>query len=227
MTYTDFKNICTSKVMWESVQYDSFIIQNLMCYKLRAYDGPEKYECDLENPDEVVDFETNYKAISNKPIVLKSVYGSPIYSTTFEDVQGLYPKKKMYKNIVVASQLNFFDIVLEVEKRICGGEYWIVNADSSKVHEDDYIEFSVVDKDNVLGLFALYGLQVGVDILELCKFVINDYVKKGNDDSGYHTQLYEVVKGTTKVIPGLYYRVSYDSHGTENIGFMWRIYYYE
>jgi hypothetical protein len=35
-------------------------------------------------------------------------------------------------------------------KRINGGEYWVKPGDEDKVHEDDYVEFSVIDKDDVV-----------------------------------------------------------------------------
>lgn len=34
---------------------------------------------------------------------------------------------------------------------------------------------SIVDKDDVLGLFSTYGLTVGVDVLELKEFVEDFY----------------------------------------------------
>ena len=122
--------------------------------------------------------------------------------------------------------LNFFDIEVTQEKRICGGEYWIFPGDESNVHADDYVEFSIIDKNDVLGLFSIYGLTVGVDILELVKFVCTDYVKKGDSSNGYHSRLYEGIKGTNLVTQGLFFRAAYDSNGTANLGFIWRIYYY-
>ena len=225
--YSDFIDIILKKELLFRLQFK----ESSNTYELSFNDGTFQYFCILDKSVDYydcIDFETKYKINCNKSIeILNSETNMPIFSPSLEDVRGLYPKKKMYKNTVIAGQLNCFDIVVDTEKRICGGEYWVNTTDSSKVHEDDFIEFSIIDKNNVLGLFTAYGLQVGVDILELCKFVVNDYVKKGNDNSGYHSQLFEGIKGTNKVIPGLFYRVAYDSHGTENISFLWRIYYYE
>jgi hypothetical protein len=150
-----------------------------------------------------------------------------VFAPTLDDVMGLYPKKKMFKHTATAGQLNIFDIEVDLEKRICGGEYWIKDSSVSNVHEDDYIEFSVIDKDDVLGLFESLNLEVGVDVLEISKYVITDYIKKGCSSVCYHSQLWEGIKGTTKCLPGLFFRVQYDSNGTSNIDFMWRLYYYE
>ncbi|MFX1590479.1 MAG: hypothetical protein ACFFC1_20285, partial [Promethearchaeota archaeon] len=83
---------------------------------------------------------------------------------------------KKRKHTAIAGQTTFFDILVTTEIRIRGGSYKIL--DFSKVHEDDYVEFSVVDKDDVLGLFSTDGLEVGVDILELKKFVKTEYIEE-------------------------------------------------
>lgn len=224
LDYTAFKSIITAKgLRWQHIENTEF----KHSYYFYAYDQGALYESVTDNPDEISDFETNYKSSSNQNIQPVSSIGVPVVSQTFEDVLGLYPKKKTYKNSVTAGQINFFDIEVDREKRICGGEYWIMPGDESKVHEDDYVEFSVIDKNDVLGLFEQYGLEIGTDILELCKFVVTDYVKKGSSAEGYHSQLYEGIKGTNQVIPGLYFRVAYDSNGQDNLKFLWRLYYYE
>ncbi len=160
--------------------------------------------------------------------IRRNANGDPIYSPTLDDVMGLYPKKKTYKGNVSPNQVNFFDIEVTQEKRINGGEYWVHQDDVLKVHEDDYVEFSIVDKNDVLGLFSTYGLSVANgDVLELCKFILTDYVKKGNSANGFHSSLYEGIKGTNLVVQGLFMRVMYDSNGTDAIRWTWRLFYYE
>ena len=39
------------------------------------------------------------------------------------------------------------------------------------VTKGDYMEFSIVDKNDVLGMFGMYGLTPGVDVIELQKYV--------------------------------------------------------
>jgi len=160
--------------------------------------------------------------------VRRNSNGDPIYSPTLDDVMGLYPKKKAYKGVVSPNQVNFFDVEVTQEKRINGGEYWVHPDDVAKVHDDDFVEFSIIDKNDVLGLFSTYGLSVANgDVLELCKFILTDYVKKGNTNDGFHSSLYEGIKGTNLVVQGLFMRVMYDSNGTEAIRWMWRLFYYE
>jgi hypothetical protein len=71
----------------------------------------------------------------------------------------------------------------------------------------DYIEFSVVDKDDVLGLFAVYGLTVGVDVLELNKFVSK--LRPEPWDGVIDAR----AKTAGAVLPGLYLRLAYNNVG--------------
>ena len=154
-------------------------------------------------------------------------FGNIIFTPALDDSMGFTPKKKMYKHSVVAGQTNIFDVQVTTERRINGGEYWVSEGYTSNVHVDDYVEFSIVDKDDILGLFNYYGLIQGSDILELSKFVITDYVQKGNPITGYHAQCFEGITGTSKVYQGLYYRIIYESCGNDDLNFLDRIYYYE
>ncbi len=66
------------------------------------------------------------------------------------------------------------DHLITNEIYIHGGWFW-----SDGGVKDDYAELSVVDKDDVLGLFDSYGLTVGEDVLELAKYVETQYLKPG------------------------------------------------
>ena len=175
--------------------------------------------------DDKTDYDNNYLGGEMNFEKFDSVTNAQIFSPTLDDVMGLYPKKQMYKNNVVAGQVNIFDVEVENEKRICGGEYWV--DDSSNIHADDKVDFSIVDKNDVLGLFTALGLEVGTDVLEIVKFVKDGYIKKGDPAAGYHSELYQGIKGTNRVVPGLFYRATVDSNGTVDFDFLWRMYFYE
>ena len=180
----------------------------------------------LDNDVDKADFDANYLS-GIQAVIKRDDWGNPITAPTIESVMGLYPKKKMYSSAVSTPGINIFDNVVTTQRRIVGGEYWIDTNQTNNVHDLDNIEFSVVDKNDVLGLFPLYGLTVGSDILELCKFILTDYVKKGNASNGFHTQLYAGVKGTNLVYPGLFLRVTYDSYNNMPVTLKWRLAYYE
>ena len=52
-------------------------------------------------------------------------------------------------------------------------------------------------------------------------------IKKLQDRNDAQIHVYEGIKGTNRVIAGLFMRVTYDSNGPDNIRWIWRIYYYE
>ncbi len=239
MTYSDFIAICTAKELKIQYKLRQETESSDKYYELTARENGDIYLCRInstDNASEVSDFETNYKDTSNKPLMLRDDFGNPIYAPTLEDVFGLYPKKKSYRHTVNLGQINIFDIAITTEQRIQGGEYWIKDTDVDYVSYDDYVEFSVVDKNNVLGLFSLYGLDPSTgstDILELSKFIINDYVRVGSSTGGYYKQCFEGIKGTSLVYAGLFYRIMYHSEYTPSTGdptsivLKSRLFYYE
>lgn len=137
--------------------------------------------------------------------------GKPISAPTFEDTDGLAPQWEGHKYEAVAGATNIFDELVTTEKRLRGGWYELLN---DKAVVGDVVEFSVVDKDDVLGLFALFGLTVGVDVLELRKYVKSEYVNPailGRQEF--------IGNSAFLVVAGLYMRSIYDSEGTENVVF--------
>lgn len=93
---------------------------------------------------------------------------------------------------------------------LIGGRYYV--RDVEAIHDNDIIEFSIVDKDNILGVFGLYGLVVGQDVLELKKFIRTHSIIGG--------QIVSFEAGQSKKLPaGLYLRISYTSYGTKEFAF--------
>lgn len=146
--------------------------------------------------------------------------GTPIVSTSFSDSQGLDPKWEGQKYVATAGALSIFDLLITTEKKLRGGWYQLMKG--SVPHADDYIEFGVYDKDDVLGLFATYGLTVGVDVLELKKYVIKDYT----DVEGLALQTFKSDSVFT-IAAGLYLRSIYNSLGGTDVPFRIRMLTYE
>jgi hypothetical protein len=227
LDYTTFINRCFNDNDL-SVQYDLFENDTDKTYHIHAKDKYRYYRCEINNFDHVSDFnnfETNHKSKCNKQLELLNVNGAPIVAPTLEDMCGIHSLKMGYKSVITEEATNYFDNVITEELKICGGEYWIYEDDVDKVHINDYVEFSIIDKDDVLGLFSYYGLTLGVDILELNKFVKTDYIKKGNKANGYYADLSKSVKGANGLIVGLYTRIKYESNGTQPINLMYRIHF--
>jgi hypothetical protein len=152
-------------------------------------------------------------------IVLQKITddGAAVVSTTYGETPQIATCKRR-KHLAIAGQLSLFDIQIVKEIRLAGGEYKIDNY--SSIHEDDYVEFSIIDKDDVLGLFSTYGLTQGVDILEIFKFVRQEYVD-------VEAKFYSTVGCAYRVFQGLYFRIAYNSFGTTDIKLKSRILWFE
>jgi len=137
--------------------------------------------------------------------------GNPVVSPTFEDTQGLYPEWAGHLYTATAGAISIFDEVVTTEKQLRGGWYELFDENAVV---GDYLEFAVVDKDNVLGLFALYGLTEGEDVLELKKYVITDYINVLRRDR----QIF-MPQSTFVVTAGLYLRTIYESTGENDVTF--------
>lgn len=178
-------------------------------YWLNAFDGNFSLECtlikNLSNNFDVADFEDNYKAEGNKKLQLRNAEGYAVLAPTFEDSQGLTTVWKGHLYTAQPNSLNIFDEIVTTQLKLRGGWYKILDANANI---GDYIEFSIVDKDNVLGLFSLFGLTVGVDILELKKFVRTEYISP-LDIARQDFQS----AGASEVMAGLYFRTQYYNSG--------------
>jgi len=136
--------------------------------------------------------------------------GVRVIAPTFESTGGLHPQWKGYLYNVTAGMTNIFDELVTFEKQLRGGWYELMDGNAIV---GDYIEEAVVDKDDVLGLFSTYGLTVGVDVLELKKYVRTEYVNPG---TAGERQVF-LANSTFVVLAGLYMRIIYESTGVDDL----------
>ena len=174
-------------------------------YVIDAIDGQIHRTLSINKAD-ASDFETNFKPLSNSAVVPSTADGQPIVT---QSGYAFIPEHTGFKGFlytVTAGTHSFFDEVLTTQVYLQGGSWWVKDAALG-----DYIEFAVVDKDDVLGAFALYGLTVGVDVLELGKFVKSLYLPPG-DSSGEKR-----VQAPASLVAGLYLRFIYHSVGGTDV----------
>jgi hypothetical protein len=122
---------------------------------------------------------------------------SPTYNQFDED--GSFFGTRM---VCLADTVNITDIEVTTELFVRYGMCWFKGA-----NDGDIVELSLVDKDDVLGLFTALGYTVGVDVLELGKLAENIPMYPGDTpwttfDTG----------DTAPVIEGLYIRIKYDNN---------------
>lgn len=119
--------------------------------------------------------------------------------SSFEDDEG-------FAGVLVKAAANSTTIVdYEITTQInaAGGSFW-----TSGGQIDDYIDVSVVDKNDILGLFGTYGLTVGVDVLELGKWVDKLYI---NPNGIPWAEL--IADDVAPVVSGLFLRSKYENTG--------------
>jgi hypothetical protein len=205
-------------------------------YTIWFYDGPEVHTCKIwkgsvpdgvlssysqsQNDTDKADFEGGLKTTANKTIVSQAE-GRQILAPTFEDAFGLTPIWRGYLYTASPLATSIFDELITSERRLRGGWYELLVTGQAVL--GDYVEFSIVDKDDMLGLFATYGLTVGVDVLELKKYVRKDYVNPGI--FGQRQEF--MVGGVFQVMAGLYFRTIYKSLGAVPVQFKTVVLAYE
>lgn len=148
------------------------------------------------------------------PISIKSFkdpIGNPVFAPTFEDAQGLTTVWKGHLYTAQPNSLNIFDEVVTTQLKLRGGWYKILD---SSANIGDYIEFSIVDKDDILGLFGLFGLTINEDVLELKKFVRTEYISPEDKSRQDFQSL-----GASEVMAGLYFRTYYYNSGSVSVNF--------
>lgn len=134
--------------------------------------------------------------------------GRLIVTNSFGYTDGLNIQWQGYKYKALDNAVNIFDEPVTTELRLRRGSYEMMSspADSSSVQArlGDKIEFSVVDKDDVLGLFSTYDLTVGTDVLELNRYVVDEWIVPLHGDRVDFSS-----DAAFAVVPGLYFRTTY------------------
>jgi hypothetical protein len=134
--------------------------------------------------------ENTYSALTG------GLVNAPSYSNFEEDASF-----KGVRATCPANTVTITDVEIETELYVDHGMCWFKNA-----NDGDEVEISVVDKDDVLGLFSVLGYTVGVDVLELGKWAETIPMFPGDTPwTMFHTD------DTAPVVEGLYLRIKYDN----------------
>lgn len=138
-----------------------------------------------------------------EPDSWKTSAGAMVVSPTY----GMYEEAGRYKGSGLAAYpqcTTIEDLRLTTEIYLQGAHFWIHHGNWG-----DFVDFSVVDKDDILGLFAYYSLTPGEDVLELAKYVENFPIKPGDSEGDFYPPSY------ADVASGLYLRVKYENNSNE------------
>lgn len=106
-----------------------------------------------------------------------------------------------------------YDFQITKELLMQGGLWWVQTTGNS-----DRASFSIVDKQNTLGLHTAYGLPSGYAI-ELKKFVKDYSIPPGVNTGSV------AAPTVSPVVSGLYIRTTYDNNGDDNatigVNYIW------
>lgn len=138
------------------------------------------------------------------PNELYTEEGALVVSPTY----GKYDEAGRFKGVGLKAEANatsMVDYELTTEIYLLGAEYWIHNG-----HWGDKIDFSIVDKNDTLGLFSMFGLSPGEDVLELVKHVKEYPVKPGEQAGSFYPP------SRAEVASGLFLRFKYENDSNED-----------
>jgi len=171
--------------------------------------------CSINKAD-ATDFETNWM-FHQCPLEQITEHGELITAPTYSAIDD---SGRFQGDAFVASGLatTIHDWKVEQDLRIAGADWWTTH------HEwGDFGSFAVVDKDDVLGLFDLYGLEEG-EVLELKRYVMNVPLPCSKC-CPYFTETMEVANPAF-VCSGLYLRCIVDNNhdGDITVGAVYHLY---
>lgn len=149
--------------------------------------GEHAYETKITSSD-WSDFDTNFPsgtriAVSQKDDALASITGldnlpaGQVVSPTYAHIDEA---ARFQGFMVTGSGIDtdtFIDHKITNQIYVHGGWFWSQGGELG-----DYAEFSVVDKDDVLGYFQYFGLTPGSGVIELGKYVEKCYLNPDGTD---------------------------------------------
>ena len=147
--------------------------------------------------------------------------GNPTMAPSFMDSGGYAGVYLCWRWVVVQGTIDIHDYDLQHNMKLQGGYRRIYSGGGDPV-DGDYMEMSVVDKNNYTGMFngtnpngmnptlIDLDLEVGVDVLELFKYVRNEQT----DIDDISIRIEYLFSSATFVPSGLFPRAKYDSDGT-------------
>jgi hypothetical protein len=191
VTWSVFKSFVSSRSL--SVQY----VDTNDTYYMKAFDGLFMLSCNLyklaEDTTEVADFETNFKALGNKPPTTEpQPFAIPAYRTKRDASEW---------TDCPANSTTTLDFLLTAERYVSGGEIIFKGA-----KKGDYLTAEVYDKDGVIP--APYRAALCEAHPSVATYIVKKQLKPCEGYDSFEINTYPL---NAKISAGLYLRVSYVS----------------
>jgi hypothetical protein len=161
----------------------------------------ELSEIDQARLDNLVAIHSGEPLPSGEVIVDIAVEKNEKNEIVVAPTHGHFHEAARFKGLFLSASGINTDTMLDYEITdqiyVHGGWFWTSGGACG-----DYLEFAVVDKNDVLGYFSNFGLTSGVDVLELGKYVETCYVSPDGTDM-CHLQSPTIAP----VAAGLFFRI--------------------
>jgi hypothetical protein len=194
-----------------------FAIDNPIVYLCTLYRGTVPHAIPLSQEDNdaaIDDFETNFEAVANLSVTRRNEDGNTIVAPTHTCINESW-RMEGIRFTASGQTTTIYDYHITKEILMQGGHWW-----TSAHGLDDSADFSIIDKDDILGLHTLYDLPPGYPI-ELKKFVKNYHIPSGLTTGTIQAPT------VSPVVSGLYVRIAYDNNSDENAEIGVNYIYYE
>lgn len=189
-SWSSFKTLILNKKL--SIQYiDSGASYELFAPEVNTFLW--SYTLCKDNGSDQTDFETNYKTNANKEVSAHIIVSG---IREFDgDVKYLY--RKSFKYDITPNTTNTFDEKFTFSVFLYGGIYELIG----NINDGDYVEISIVDKDNILG----YGANT-----VLATFIEQEFINSEKKFSEITSE------GGQQIPAGIYLRAKYVSVDSAN-----------
>lgn len=194
-----------------------FAIDNPIVYLCTLYRGDVPHAVPLsqeENDAAIAEYEDDYAPDANQAVTRRNEHGNAVVAPTHVHISEAW-RMEGVRFTASGHTTTIHDYHITKEILMQGGHWWTLSHGLN-----DSADFSVIDKDDVLGLHTLYSLPPGYPI-ELKKFVKDYYVP-----SGLTTGLIQAPT-VSPVVSGLYVRVAYENNSDEDAEIGVNYIYYE
>jgi hypothetical protein len=166
----------------------------------------------LDSPDEKAILDSIVATHTGEPTEKREAevneHGAFKVSPSFGTIEGLTTNWSSYTISAGDNAVTIHDSLITTELKLHGGWYELVQSPVSPLTHNarvgDIVKFSVIDKNDTLGMFGALGLTVGVDILELKQYVVDEINPFATARQVFTPQT------VFAVIPGLFLRTTVD-----------------
>lgn len=224
--YATFESVLAANPTWPLYHYVFETLDNNVANDVRAFTGHDEFIYHTKARDAnatayLNDYQSRTVQVINDDDAVAHLVGLTHPRPIFDSKGARVVANQAYQHADEATLFNGFRYVapanaVTIFDEPVGNQLIYIQGGHADIHQgndNNFIDFSIVDKDDALGMFGALGYTVGQDVLELGKFVDNYPVSPGTSKN-----VDLIARTATLVYPGLYRRIVVDNnHPTEDM----------